>query len=49
MNITRVGSALGNRRRRMGVRVGPQDDNQSIEAITHAVERGINWIDTAPV
>ena len=28
---------------------GPQDDNQSIDAIIHAVERGINWIDTAPV
>lgn len=28
---------------------GPQDDNESIEAIRHAVERGVNWIDTAPV
>jgi aryl-alcohol dehydrogenase-like predicted oxidoreductase len=28
---------------------GPQDDEQSIAAIRHAVERGINWIDTAAV
>ena len=28
---------------------GPQDDNQSIAAIRHAVERGINWIDTAAI
>ena len=28
---------------------GPQDDNQSIAAIQHAVERGINWIDTAAI
>ncbi|HUR48900.1 MAG TPA: aldo/keto reductase [Acidimicrobiales bacterium] len=27
---------------------GPQDDADSIAAIHHAVERGINWIDTAP-
>jgi aryl-alcohol dehydrogenase-like predicted oxidoreductase len=26
---------------------GPQDDEQSIAAIQHALERGINWIDTA--
>lgn len=26
---------------------GAQDDNDSIAAIRHAVERGINWIDTA--
>jgi aryl-alcohol dehydrogenase-like predicted oxidoreductase len=26
---------------------GPQDDEQSIAAIHHALERGINWIDTA--
>jgi len=29
--------------------LGPQDDRQSIEAIHHAVESGINWIDTAAV
>ncbi|MES1205223.1 MAG: aldo/keto reductase [Pseudomonadota bacterium] len=28
---------------------GTQDDAQSIAAIRRAVERGINWIDTAPV
>lgn len=28
---------------------GPQDDTASIAAIRHAVERGINWIDTAAI
>ena len=28
---------------------GPQDDARSIATIRHAVERGINWIDTAAV
>jgi aryl-alcohol dehydrogenase-like predicted oxidoreductase len=28
---------------------GPQDDAESIAAIRHGVESGINWIDTAPV
>ncbi|WP_250626827.1 aldo/keto reductase [Pinirhizobacter soli] len=28
---------------------GAQDDNDSITAIRHAVERGINWIDTAAI
>jgi aryl-alcohol dehydrogenase-like predicted oxidoreductase len=28
---------------------GPQDDEDSIATIRHAVERGINWIDTAAV
>jgi aryl-alcohol dehydrogenase-like predicted oxidoreductase len=28
---------------------GPQDDNESIAAIRAALERGINWIDTAAV
>ena len=28
---------------------GPQDDTESIAAIHRSVERGINWIDTAPV
>ena len=26
---------------------GPQEDNQSITAIHHALEQGVNWIDTA--
>src|SRR5271157_531343 len=28
---------------------GPQDDKDSIGAIHAALDRGINWIDTAPV
>jgi aryl-alcohol dehydrogenase-like predicted oxidoreductase len=28
---------------------GPQDDNESIAAINHALERGVNWIDTAAI
>jgi aryl-alcohol dehydrogenase-like predicted oxidoreductase len=28
---------------------GPQDDNQSIGAIREALDRGVNWIDTAAV
>jgi aryl-alcohol dehydrogenase-like predicted oxidoreductase len=28
---------------------GPQDDDESIAAMRHAVERGVNWIDTAAV
>jgi aryl-alcohol dehydrogenase-like predicted oxidoreductase len=28
---------------------GPQDDSASIAAIRHAVDRGINWIDTAAI
>jgi len=28
---------------------GPQDDAESIASIRHAVERGVNWIDTAAV
>jgi aryl-alcohol dehydrogenase-like predicted oxidoreductase len=27
---------------------GPQDDDESVAAIHHGLERGINWIDTAP-
>ena len=28
---------------------GPQDDTESVAAIHRSVERGINWIDTAPI
>jgi aryl-alcohol dehydrogenase-like predicted oxidoreductase len=28
---------------------GPQDDGQSVAAIRHAIELGVNWIDTAAV
>jgi aryl-alcohol dehydrogenase-like predicted oxidoreductase len=28
---------------------GPADDVESIAAIRHALERGVNWIDTAPI
>ena len=28
---------------------GPQDDDESIAAINHALERGVNWIDTAAI
>jgi aryl-alcohol dehydrogenase-like predicted oxidoreductase len=28
---------------------GPVDDEESIAAIRHGIERGINWVDTAPV
>jgi aryl-alcohol dehydrogenase-like predicted oxidoreductase len=46
MNITRVGLgawAIG------GDEWGKQDDNDSIAAMNHAIELGINWIDTAPI
>jgi aryl-alcohol dehydrogenase-like predicted oxidoreductase len=46
LDITRVGFgawAIG------GNMWGPQDDADSIAAIRHAVERGINWVDTAAV
>ena len=50
MNITRVGVgawAMGGGG--WSFAWGPQDDNDSIAAMNHAVELGINWIDTAPV
>lgn len=28
---------------------GPQDDDESVEAIRHAIDSGINWVDTAAV
>ena len=48
LEITRVGFgawAIGGGGWEFGW--GPQDDMQSIAAIHHAVDRGINWIDTA--
>ncbi|MGA9077873.1 MAG: aldo/keto reductase, partial [Acidimicrobiales bacterium] len=48
MEITRVGYgswAVGGGGWRFGW--GDQDDADSIAAIRHAVELGINWIDTA--
>jgi aryl-alcohol dehydrogenase-like predicted oxidoreductase len=48
LEITRVGFgawALGGGDWEHGW--GPQDDQQSIDAIHHALEHGINWIDTA--
>ena len=50
MRITRVGFgawAVGGGDWKYGW--GPQDDRQSIDAMRHAVERGVNWIDTAAV
>jgi aryl-alcohol dehydrogenase-like predicted oxidoreductase len=50
MHITRVGFgawAIGGPDWAVGW--GTQDDRDSIAAIRHAVERGVNWIDTAAV
>jgi aryl-alcohol dehydrogenase-like predicted oxidoreductase len=50
MNITPVGFgawAIGGADWAVGW--GAQDDKQSIAAIRHAVERGVNWIDTAAI
>jgi aryl-alcohol dehydrogenase-like predicted oxidoreductase len=50
MTITRVGFgawAIGGAGWTFGW--GEQDDAESIAAIRHAVERGVNWIDTAAV
>jgi aryl-alcohol dehydrogenase-like predicted oxidoreductase len=50
MNITPVGLgawAIGGGDWAVGW--GDQDDKESIAAIRHAVERGINWIDTAAI
>lgn len=49
LNISRVGFgawALGGE---WAFGWGAQDDGDSIRAIHHAIESGINWIDTAPV
>ncbi|MDP9205616.1 MAG: aldo/keto reductase [Gemmatimonadota bacterium] len=50
MNITRVGfGAWATGGGGWAFSWGPQDDNESTAAITHAVERGVNWIDTAAI
>jgi aryl-alcohol dehydrogenase-like predicted oxidoreductase len=48
MDITRIGFgawAIGGGGWEFGW--GPQEDNASVEAIQHAIELGVNWIDTA--
>jgi aryl-alcohol dehydrogenase-like predicted oxidoreductase len=40
---------VGDRRIRLGIRLGGQDDEDSVAAIREALEAGINWIDTAAV
>lgn len=50
MEITRIGFgawAIGGGGWEFGW--GAQDEGAAVEAIEHALERGINWIDTAPV
>ncbi|WP_254017096.1 aldo/keto reductase [Mesorhizobium escarrei] len=50
MEITRIGFgawAIGGADWAVGW--GTQDDRESVAAIRHAVERGINWIDTAAI
>lgn len=50
MSISRVGLgtwAMGGPNPRMSW--GPQDDQVSVRTIRHAVECGINWLDTAPI
>jgi aryl-alcohol dehydrogenase-like predicted oxidoreductase len=50
MHITRVGFgawAIGGADWLAGW--GAQDDNDSVAAIRHAIDRGVNWIDTAAI
>jgi aryl-alcohol dehydrogenase-like predicted oxidoreductase len=53
MSITRAGFGAwavgGPRRGDWAFGWGAQDDQESITTIRHAVERGINWIDTAAI
>jgi len=49
MNITSVGLGTWAIGGDWSFGWGPQDDAQSIAAIHRGVERGLNWIDTAPV
>lgn len=48
MDITRVGFGAWAIGGEWAFGWGPQDDDQSITAIRHAIDSGINWIDTAP-
>jgi aryl-alcohol dehydrogenase-like predicted oxidoreductase len=50
MDITRVGFgawAVGGGGWKFGW--GNQEDRESVETIRHAIESGVNWVDTAPV
>src|SRR5258707_3716595 len=50
LNLTRIGVgawAIGGGGWQFGW--GPQDDNESVAAIQAALDKGINWIDTAAV
>ncbi|MGD9797941.1 MAG: aldo/keto reductase [Acidimicrobiia bacterium] len=48
MNLTRVGFGAWAIGGEWLAGWGPQDDAESIAAIRHAIDAGINWIDTAP-
>jgi aryl-alcohol dehydrogenase-like predicted oxidoreductase len=49
MEITRVGFGAWAAGGPWAFGWGPQDDRESVAAIRHAVEQGVNWIDTAAV
>ena len=53
MEITRVGFGAwavgGPRRGDWAFGWGPQDDDASVAAIRHAIDSGVNWIDTAAI
>jgi aryl-alcohol dehydrogenase-like predicted oxidoreductase len=49
MDITRVGFGAWAVGGSWAYGWGAQDDQESIDAIRHAVEQGVNWIDTAAV
>ena len=53
LEITRVGFGAwavgGPRRGAWAFGWGPQDDEESLRTIRHAIERGVNWIDTAAI
>lgn len=53
LEITRVGFGAwavgGPRRGDWAFGWGPQDDDESLQTIRHAIESGVNWIDTAAI